>query len=345
MQTERTLLAVALALLASWVLGVSAQSSPPLMKAIRVHEYGGVEVLKYEDAPRAEPKDEEVLIRVIAAGVNPVDAKLRSGAFKSMMPVEMPWTPGLDVSGVVEKAGAKATKFKKGDAVFACLNIKNHGGYAEYVVANEAQLCAKPKDLSYEGAAALPVAGSTAWQALVEIAKLGPGQTVLIHGGSGGVGMFAIQIAKARGAKVIATASAANQSFLKEMRADQAIDYKAAKFEETATDVDVVLDTVGGDTLKRSYGVVKKGGTIVSVVQQPDPAELKAREIRGQVFLVSSSGLMLGELAKLIEEKKLKPIVTKVFPLAEAGKAQEAIETGHTRGKLVLKVAEESAAK
>lgn len=345
MQTQRKFLLSLAALLPAMALEVTAQSPAPMMKAVRLHEYGGVEAFKYEDAPRPQPKDDEVLIRVIVAGVNPVDAKLRSGAFKSMMRLQMPWVPGLDVSGVVEKAGAKVSKFKTGDAVFACLNMKSHGGYAEYVVANEAQLCAKPTGITHEGVGALPVAASTAWQALVEIAKVSAGQAVLIHGGSGGVGVFAIQIAKAKGAKVIATASAANQSFLREIGADQAIDYKASKFEDTAKDMDVVLDTVGGDTLKRSYGVVKKGGIIVSVVQPPDPAELKAHEIRGEVFLVSSSGAMLGELAKLVDEKKLKPVVTKVFPLAEAGKAQEAIETGHTRGKLVLRVADEPAAR
>jgi NADPH:quinone reductase-like Zn-dependent oxidoreductase len=166
---------------------------------------------------------------------------------------------------------------------------------------------------------------------------------VLIHGGSGGVGHLAIQIAKAQGAKVIATASAANQNFLKDLGVDQAIDYRATKFEEVVKDVDVVLDTVAGDTLKRSYGVVKKGGIIVSILQAPDKAELQARGIRGVVFMVSPTAKKLGELTKLFEAGKLKPTISQVLPLTEIVQAHQAIETGHTRGKIVLRVADDPA--
>ena len=311
------------------------------MKAVRMHAYGGLEVLQFEDAPRPQPNDDQILIRIIAAGVNPVDAKIRQGMFARMMGTKLPLIPGLDVSGIVEEAGANVTKFKPGDAVYACLGFGTQGGYAEYAVAKESEASPKPKGLNHEGAAAMPVAAATAWQALIEIANVSQGQTVLIHGGSGGVGVFAMQIAKARGAKVIATASAANQEFMRELGADRAIDHNATKFEEVVKDVDVVLDSVAGETLQRSYGVVKKGGIIVSLVEPPDKAELDARAIRGTAFMVSPNASLLSDLTKLVEAKKLKPVVSKTFPLAEAAKAQEAIETGHTRGKIVLRVADE----
>ncbi len=312
-----------------------------MMKAVRAHSFGGVDVLQFEDAPRPIPAEDEILIHVMAAGVNPVDAAIRSGKFARMLGTQLPVIPGLDVAGVVESVGAKVTHFKPGDAVYACLNIHRLGGYAEFAIAKESEASPKPKGLGFEGAAAMPVAAGTAWQALVEVARLAPKQTVLIHGGSGGVGSFAIQIAKARGAKVIATASAGNLDFLKELGADQVIDYNATRFEDVARDVDVVLDTVGGDTLARSYGVVKKGGIIVSLTEPPDQAQLDAHEIRGLAIMAAPDTNMLGELTKLVEAKKLKPIVTKVYPLAEAAAAQEAIATHHTRGKIVLRVGED----
>ena len=303
-----------------------------------MHAYGGVDVLQYEDAPRAEPSEDEVLIRVAAAAVNPVDAKVRQGHFRAPG-VTLPITPGYDISGVVEKTGAKVTKFNAGDAVYAYLSLKRGGAYAEFAIAKESETAAKPPSLSHEEAAAVPLAGSTAWQGLIDIAKLEAGQTVLIHAGAGGVGSFAIQIAKARGAKVIATASAANQDLLKQLGVDQAIDYRATRFEDVAKDVDVVLDPIAGETMKRSYGVLKKGGMLVSLLDDPDLNELKARGIRGTAFLVSPKAATLEELTKLVEAKRLKPIVSQVLPLADAAKAHEKIETGHTRGKIVLKVA------
>ena len=335
----RSLVIAALAL-ASLACGASAADADATMKAARAHSFGGPEVLKYEDAPRPEPKENELLVRVIAAGVNPVDAKVRQGMFK-MPGTQLPLVTGYDVSGVVEKAGLKATKFKPGDPVYAYLDLSRGGGYAEYAIVKESEAAAKPRSITHEQAAAVPLAALTSWQALIETGKLAEGQTVLIHGGSGGVGSFAVQIAKARGAKVIATASAANQEFLKELGADQTIDYRATKFEEVAKDVDVVLDTVAGETLKRSYDVVKKGGIIVSILDMPEKAELDKRGIRGTAILVKPSSEMLAEIAKLIDAGKVKPFVTKTFPLAEATEAHKAIETGHTRGKIVLRVADE----
>src|SRR6266508_555459 len=319
----------------------SARAAEPPMKAIVVHEYGGPEVLKYEDAPRPDPKDDQILVRVIAAGVNPVDAMIRSGMFAKYEKDVFPIIPGADIAGVVEKVGSKITKFKAGDPVFAYVSLKGGGGYAEYALGTERDTAAKPKSPSYVEAAAVPIVALTAWQALVDAARLGASQTALIHGGSGGVGSFAIQIAKARGAKVIATASTANQELLKELGADVAIDYTKQKFEDIAKDVDVVLDSVGRDTLARSYGVVKKGGFIVSIVARPTQAELDKHGIRGAFISVEPTSDELGEIGKLIDQKKIKVIVSQTFPLSDAAKAQEQVATGHTRGKVVLKVADE----
>jgi NADPH:quinone reductase-like Zn-dependent oxidoreductase len=318
-----------------------AQTAKPTMKAIVVHEYGGPEVLKYEEAPRPEPKEDQILVRVIAAGVNPVDGMIRSGMFAKHEKAAFPMILGGDIAGVVENVGNKITKFKAGDPVFAYLSLKNGGGYAEYALATEREATVKPKSLTYVEAAAVPIVALTAWQALVDTAKLSAGQSVLIHGGSGGVGTFAIQIAKARGAKVIATASTANQHLLKELGADIAVDYTKQKFEDLAKDVDVVLDSVGKDTLARSYGVVKKGGFIVSIVARLDQAELDKHGIHGATLSVDPNSEELAEIGKLIDEKKIKVIVSQTFPLSEAVKAQEQAATGHTRGKIVLKVAEE----
>jgi NADPH:quinone reductase-like Zn-dependent oxidoreductase len=310
------------------------------MKAIVVHEFGGPEMLKYEDAPRPEPKEGEVLIRVMAAGVNPVDAAIRAGRF-NRGGGSLPLIPGMDVAGVVEKTGAKVTKFKADDPVYAYLSFKEQGGYAEFAIAREDEVSLKPKAITFEGSAAVPLAATTAWQALVETAKIDKGQTVLIHGGSGGVGHFAIQIAKARGAKVIATASTPNQDLMKELGADQTIDYTTTKFEDAVKDVDVVLDAVRGDTLARSYGVVKKGGIVVSITGQPDQAECEKRGIRGASLMAHPDAKVLEELAKLIDEKKIKPVVSQQLPLKEAAVAHEQIATRHTRGKIILKVANE----
>jgi NADPH:quinone reductase-like Zn-dependent oxidoreductase len=319
----------------------NAQSSMPTMKAVVIHEYGDPQVLKYEDIPRPQPKDDQLLIRVIAAGVNPVDGMIRSGMFANGSNRAFPIILGGDVAGVVEKVGNKVAKFKSGDPVFAYVSLDNSGGYAQYALVTEREAAPKPRSLTYVEAAAVPIVAMTAWQALVDAAKLSRGQTVLIHGGSGGVGSFAIQIAKARGAKVIATASTANQDFLKQLGADVTIDYTKQKFEDVAKNVDVVLDSIGRDTLARSYGVVKKGGIVVSLVARPNESELEKHGIRGTALNVEPNSEELAEIGKLIDEKKIKVIVSQTFPLSEAMKAQQQVATGHTRGKIVLKISEE----
>ena len=303
------------------------------MKAIVVHQYGGPEVLKYEDAPRPEPKENQILVRVIAAGVNPVDTYVRSGKFGA---ATLPLIPGRDIAGIVEEVGPGATKFKKGDAVYG--NVRN-GGYAEFAVAVEKDIALKPAALDFVEAAAVPVAARTAWNALVETAHLSAGQTVLIQGGSGGVGSFAIQIAKVRGAKVFATASTGNQDLLKELGADVAIDYTKQKFEDLVKNVDVMLETAGKETLERSYPVVKKGGYLVSIVGPTDPAKVQQYGIQAPPLALSASAL--SELTKLFDAKKIKVVVTETLLLSEAQKAQEQVGTHHTRGKIVLKVGDE----
>lgn len=316
----------------------SAQTRQPMMRAVVVNENGGPEVLKYQDAPRPEPKDDEILVRVMAAAVNPVDSYVRQGRF---LKGNLPMVIGDDIAGVVEKTGAKANKFKSGDAVYCYLSVMRGGGYAEYAIAKESETALKPKNINFEEAAAVPLAGTTAWQALIDDAKLGAGQTVLIHGGSGGVGSFAIPIAKARGAKVIATASTAHQATLKQLGVDQAIDYNTTKFEDVVKEVDLVLNCVRADALGRSYGVVKKGGAIVSITDEPDQAECARHGLTCSRMGANPDAKVLEELTKLIEAGKMKPIVSQTFPLAEASKAHQQIETRHTLGKIVLKVAEE----
>src|SRR6201982_2488972 len=225
-------------------------SDKPMMRAAVAHEYGAPEVLKIEEVPQRDPKEEEALIRVIASGVNPADPLALGGKFAKEWGTHFPLIPGYEIAGIVEKTGANVTKLKAGDAVYGYPTFG--GGWAQYVTVKEWEVAVKPKSLNFVEAAAVPMGALTAWQSLVDVAKLQPGQTILIHGGSGGVGGFAIQIAKARGARVIATARTANQDLLKQLGADVAVDYTKTKFEDVAKDVAAVLDPVGKETLARS---------------------------------------------------------------------------------------------
>jgi len=317
--------------------------SESMMKAIVISRFGGPDVLQYQDLPRPEPKPNEVLVRVIAAGVNPVDSQMRAGDWAKVFGPKPPYVPGADIAGVIEQTGAQVKNLKAGDAVYGYLDLDRDGGYAQFTIAKPSEVAAKPKSATFEEAAAVPCAALTAWQAIVDSGKLSSGQTVLIHGGSGGVGSFAIQIAKARGARVIATASTHNQETLKQLGADVAVDYTQQKFEDIAKDVDIVLDTVGGDTLARSYKVLKKGGFIATLVARLDKSELEKHGIRGESIGVTPNAAELAQLAELIDAKKIRPLVSQVLPLSEARKAHEQAATGHTRGKIVLKVADEPA--
>jgi NADPH:quinone reductase-like Zn-dependent oxidoreductase len=318
---------------------ITRAEEKPKMRAVVAHEYGAPDVLKLEQVQRPEPNDDEALVRVMASSVNPADPLTLSGKYAKEFGTHLPLIPGYDIAGVVEKTGANVTKLKVGDAVYGYPTFG--GGWADYVTVKEWEVAAKPKSLNFVEAAAVPMGALTAWQALVGVAKLQPGQTILIHGGSGGVGSFAVQIAKALGARVIATASTANQDVLTQLGADVAVDYTKTKFEEVAKDVDAVLDPVGKETLARSYGVVKKGGIVMSLVARPDPAELQKHGIRGSGISSHADADNLTEIAQLIDAGKIKPIVTEVLPLTDAVKAQQQAATHHTRGKVVLRIADE----
>ena len=324
------------------LISAAALANSQTMKAIVAHEYGGPNVLKVEEVPVPTPKEDEMLVKVFAAGVNSFDGVLRSGKYAKPNGTQLPWHPGYDIAGVVEKVGGKVNKFKVGDAIFAYITILKGGGYAEYALAKESDAALKPKTLSFVEAAGVPSVALTAWQAMVDKANVQSGQVVLIHGGSGGVGMFAVPFAKIRGAKVFATASTANQDFLKQLGADVPIDYKTQKFEDIAKDVDVVIDGVGGETLARSYPIVKKGGIVVSLSDRVDQAQLAKYGIRGTSVAVQNNGDELAQIGKLIDEGKIKVTVSETFPLADANKAQAKADLGHTRGKIVLKVRDES---
>src|SRR5258705_7263236 len=248
----------------------SASATSQTMKAIRIHNYGGPEALQYEDAPRPEPQVGEVLVRVHAAGVNPIDWKVREGHMKDFWPHKFPLILGWDLSGVVEELGAgpaAAGRFKIGDEVYSIPDPTRNGAYADYIVVRESECSLKPNSLHHIRAAAVPLAALTAWQSLFDTAQLQPGQRVLIHAGSGGVGHLAVQLAKWKGAYVFATASTKNQDLLRQLGVDKAIDYTQQRFEDVARNIDIVLDTIGGETQERSWSVLKKDGVLVSLVQ------------------------------------------------------------------------------
>jgi NADPH:quinone reductase-like Zn-dependent oxidoreductase len=305
------------------------------MKAVLIHSTGGPDVLKLEDVPRPEPGAQELLVRVHAAGVNPVDWKIREG---NLGKIPLPYPMGIDFSGVVEALGREVNQFQVGEAVFGSVADAS-GSYAEYVLAPVSEVVEKPASLDHVRAAAIPTASLTAWQALFDSAGLRAGQTVLIHGAAGGVGNAAVQFAKWKGARVIGTASAANANFVRGLGADQVIDYRATKFEDVARDVDVVLDTIGGETQERSWKTLKKGGILVSTVQAPPDKTAAAHGVRG-VFIRENAQRAdeLAQIADLVASGRVKVFVETVLPLREARKAQELSQSGHSRGRIVLAV-------
>jgi NADPH:quinone reductase-like Zn-dependent oxidoreductase len=308
------------------------------MKAVRVHEYGSPEVLRYEDAPRPVPGPGEVLVRVHAAAINPVDWKIRAGYVKDWLRYKLPMIPGWDVSGVVESAGADTGSWKPGDEVYGRPDISRDGAYADYIAVRASEIALKPKSIDHVHAAAIPLTALTAWQALFDTAKLSSGQRVLIHAAAGGVGAFAVQFAKWKGAWVAGTASGRNQEFLRDLGVDQPVNYETARFEDVVHDVDVVLDSMAGETRRRSWQTLKPGGILVTLLGQGPLEEAAAHGVRGVGILVQPNSAELAEIAGLVDAGKLKAFVDAVFPLAQASKAHELGETGHVRGKVVLRV-------
>jgi NADPH:quinone reductase-like Zn-dependent oxidoreductase len=303
------------------------------MQAVRAHDYGGPDVLQLEQAPLPEPGADQVLIRLKATGVNPVDWKTRSGMYKQFWPLQFPWTPGIDGAGTVESLGANVTQFGKGQAVFGIVT----GGYAEYALAQAADLQPKPENLSFEEAASIPVGALTAWAAVVDSANVQAGQRVLVHGGAGGVGLYAVQLARWKGAHVTATASSRNMEFVRSLGAENVIDYNATRFEDVLKDLDAVIDTVGGDLVERSLKVIRPGGIFVTVAARPAEDAGKAQNI-SVVSAGRASSDHLKDISKLIAEGQLKPAVGTLFPLGEARKAQELSQAGHGRGRIILEI-------
>lgn len=313
------------------------------MKAVRIHSFGGPEVLVYEDVRRPEPRADELLVRVHAASVNPVDWKIREGKVPWISEDMLPITLGRDISGVVEtgavEAANGATGFGPGEAVYAMLGT-DRGGYAEYAIVKADEAALKPRSLDHVHAAAVPLAGLTAWQGLFDHGRLKAGQRVLIHGAAGGVGHFAVQFTKAIGAFAYGTASGDHVVRVRELGADEVIDYKVQRFEDVAKDVDLVLDLIGGETQERSWAVVKAGGIIVSAVTTPSQEKAASHRARGTIFRTQPSGQQLAEIGALTDAGKVKPFVQAVFPLSEAAKALQTNRQGHTLGKIVLRVAD-----
>src|SRR5712672_1650041 len=316
----------------------SASATSQTMKAIRIHNYGGPEVLQYEDAPRPKPQAGEVLIRVHAAGVNPIDWKVRQGHMRDFWPHKFPLILGWDLSGVVEQLGRGVSRFKIGDEVYSLPDPTRNGAYADHIVVRESELALKPNSLHHIRAAAVPLSALTAWQSLFDTAQLQPGQHVLIHAGSGGVGHFAVQLAKWKGAYVFATASTKNQDLLRELGVDEPIDYTKQKFEDVARNIDIVLDTIGGKTQERSWKVLRQGGILVSLVQPSSEEKAKELGVRAAFMAGHPSGAQLAEIAKIIDSGELVPVIDRILPLSEVRRAHELSQSGHTHGKIALRV-------
>lgn len=315
------------------------KTDQPMMTAMRQEEHGGPDVLQPVEVPRPVPGISEILVRVRAAGVNPTDWKHRSGRRFLGDP---PYTLGWDVSGVVEAVGLGVALHAPGDEVFGMLPYPyGAGSHAEYVTGPARAFVAKPESIDHIQGGAIPLAALTAWQCLVDIADVAAGDRVLIHGAAGGVGHLAIQIAKALGAHVIGTASEPKHDLLRELGADETIDYRTVDFAQEAADIDVVLDTIGGDTQLRSLDTLVPGGVLVSTVPIPvEGRDAKAEHlgVRAVSMLVEADQAGMRAIAELVEDGKLRAVIAETFPLAQAARAHEAGETNRTTGKLVLTV-------
>jgi NADPH:quinone reductase-like Zn-dependent oxidoreductase len=303
------------------------------MQAIRAHEYGGPDVLVLEQVPIPRPEANQVLVKVMAAGVNPADWKYRSGNLRQFMPLTFPWTPGLEGAGVIEALGSNVTVFKPGQQVYGVFG----GAYAEYALANVGDLQPLPDGFSFERTAGVPVGALTAWGAVIEAANVQKGQHILVHGAAGGVGQYVVQLARWKGAHVVGTASAGNLDFVRALGAETAFDYKAAPFESLIHNLDAVIDTVGGDLAERSYRVLRLGGVFVTVAGRLAPDAGKAAGVRA-VSAGRAKAENLLQISDLLQSNQLRPLVGKVFPLAQAGQAQELSQSGHGRGRIILKI-------
>jgi NADPH:quinone reductase-like Zn-dependent oxidoreductase len=308
------------------------------MRAIRINQYGGTETLQLNQIDTPKINTDDILIKVKSSSINPVDWKIREGYLKDFIPYQMPVTLGFDVSGVVSEVGSEVTDFKIGDEVFSRPDISRDGAYADYIAVKADEVAFKSSKLSFEQAAALPLAGITTWQCLIDVGQLQAGQRVLIHAGAGGVGHLAIQIAKAKGATVIATASTANQELLTQFGADQAVDYTKGVLLEQIEPVDLVIDTIGGEVQNNSWALLKAGGMLVSIVDQPNEELAKQHNAKAAFVFIESSSRILRELNKLVEKDQLLPFIEHRFSLEQIADAHLQSQTGRTRGKIIIKV-------
>lgn len=309
-----------------------------IMHAMRIHKFGGPEVLRDDTLLLPEPEGDDVLVRVMAASVNPVDAKTREGKFRAVEEGDLPLTLGRDLSGVVERTGPKASDVKPGDAVFAFLGT-DRGAYAQFVLVKANEFAHKPENLSHVEAASVPLAALTAWQGLFDHGRLMPGQKVLIHGGAGGVGHFAVQLAKSKGAWVAVTCAARDRDFAAALGADMVIDYESQKFEDEVGDLDLVFDLVAGETQERSFAVLKNGGALISTLQTPDKSKAAARKLHTAHYMTQPDAAQLTEIGELLLKGAIRPYIYATFPLADAALAEGALEKEHVQGKVVLTVA------
>lgn len=309
------------------------------MKAIVINQYGGAEELVEKELSKPNIKANQVLIEMHATSINPIDWKIRAGYMKDGMDFDFPLILGWDAAGVVSEVGKEVANFEVGDEVFARPAMEN-GTYAEYVAVDEELIALKPQGISFEEAASVPLAGLTAWQCLVDYGQIKQDDKVLIHAGSGGVGSFAIQIAKSFGAYVISTASGKNEAFLKELGVDKFINYETTDFIDVVNDVDLVVDTMGGEILDESLEIVKEGGRLVSTAGQPDREKAKAKKVTADSMWLNPNGKQLAELGDLMEKVKVKVHIGETYPLTQAGlrKAHELSETHHAKGKIVIKI-------
>jgi NADPH:quinone reductase-like Zn-dependent oxidoreductase len=304
------------------------------MRAVRIHEFGGPEVLRLDDVPTPRAAAGKLLIRVAAASVNPVDYKIRRGGYPLVGQKDLPVTLGRDVAGTIESAGGG---FDAGAEVYAHLDWAD-GGYADFALCAPAGIAAKPASLSMVEAAAVPLAATTAWQGLFDQGGLKAGERVLIHGASGGVGAFAVQFARAAGAEVIGTASGDEVERVRRLGAAQAVDYAAQRFEDVVQDVDLVYDLIGKETQARSFAVLKRGGRLISTVQEPDAAKADEAGVTAKRYMAEPNAGELAQIAALIDAGKVAVTVTQVFALEDAAAAHRCLEEGHPNGKLVLRV-------
>lgn len=306
------------------------------MKAALIRNYGSQ--VEIADVAQPELLPDSILIEVHAASINPIDNILRAGYMKDIMPLSFPFILGFDVSGTIIAVGDKVTKFKQGDEVFSRPSSMQAGTIAEYAVLKEDEVALKPSTISHQEAASIPLAGLTAWQALVTKGDLKKGQKVLIHAGSGGVGTLAIQIAKHLGAEVATTTSTGNISFVKSLGADSVIDYKTQRIEDVLSEYDLVFDMMGGEVMDNSFKILKKGGTLVSIKGQDTKELAKQYSVRFESFFMWPSGEMLNQLAKMIDTGALKPVIDRSFDIQQVQEAYDYLQSGRAKGKVVVQV-------